>query len=116
MRVRFRLRRLPRMFLLCGDALFDIVVARQHAGGRSLAARPGGAPYNVASGLARLGQPVGFLTVLCDDVLGRRLLSFIEPAGVGLSYAVRSERPTAFSLVDLEDAKNLGEGKEVYVS
>lgn len=92
------------MFLVCGEALFDIFVAGQRADGLALDARPGGSPYNVAIGLARLGQPVEFFTGLCDDVLGRRLLSFIEPAGVGLSYAVRSERPTAFSLVDLDAA------------
>jgi fructokinase len=92
------------MFLVCGEALFDIFVTAQRADGLALDARPGGSPYNVAIGLARLGQPVEFLTGLCDDVLGRRLLSFMQPAGVGLKHAVRSERPTAFSLVDLDAA------------
>lgn len=92
------------MFLVCGEALFDIFVTGQRADGLSLDARPGGSPYNVALGLARLGQPVEFLTGLCDDVLGRRLLSFMRAEGIGLTHAVPSRRPTAFSLVDLDAA------------
>ena len=90
------------MFLVCGEALFDIFVAGQRSGGLALDARPGGSPYNVAIGLARLGQPVEFFTGLADDVLGRRLLSFMRAEGIGLNHAVKSLHPTAFSLVDLD--------------
>lgn len=92
------------MFLVCGEVLFDIFVAGQRGDGLSLDARPGGSPYNVAIGLARLGQPVEFLTALGDDVLGRRLLPFMKREGVGLTHAIRSDRPTALSLVDLDAA------------
>lgn len=92
------------MFLVCGEVLFDIFVSGQRGDGLSLDARPGGSPYNVAIGLARLGQPVEFLTGLGDDVLGRRLLPFIRREGVGLAHAVKSDRPTALSLVDLDAA------------
>lgn len=92
------------MFLVCGEVLFDIFVSGQHNDGLSLDARPGGSPYNVAIGLARLGQPVEFLTGLGDDVLGRRLLPFMKREGVGLTHAVKSDRPTALSLVDLDAA------------
>jgi fructokinase len=92
------------LFLVCGEALFDIFVTGARGDGLSLDARPGGSPYNVAIGLARLGQPVEFLTGLSDDALGRRLLPFLEREGVGLKHAVRSQRPTAFSLVDLDAA------------
>lgn len=92
------------MFLICGEALFDIFVTGQRTDGLTLDARPGGSPYNVAVGLARLGQPVEFLSGLCDDVLGRRLLSFMRAEGIGLTHAVPSRRATAFSLVDLDAA------------
>lgn len=92
------------MFLVCGEALFDIFVTGQRADGLTLDARPGGSPYNVALGLARLGLPVEFLTGLCDDVLGRRLLAFMQAERIGLTHAVPSRRSTAFSLVDLDAA------------
>lgn len=90
------------MFLVCGEVLFDVFVTGQRRDGLWLDARPGGSPYNVAIGLARLGQSVEFLTGLGDDVLGRRLLSFMQREGVGLTHVVRCDRPTALSLVDVD--------------
>jgi fructokinase len=90
-------------FLVCGEALFDIFVAGRRDDGLALDGRPGGSPYNVAVGLARLGQRVEFLTGLADDVLGRRLLGYMAAAGIGLEHAVASDRPTAFSIVDLDE-------------
>ena len=90
------------MFLVCGEALFDVFVAEKRSDGLGLDARPGGSPYNVALGLARLGQEAEFFTGLSEDLLGRRLLAFMEAAGIGLKHAVRSGRPTALSIVDLD--------------
>jgi len=92
------------MFLVCGEALFDVFVAEQRADGLALDARPGGSPYNVALGLTRLGQETEFFTGLSNDLLGRRLLRFMQAAGIGLHHAVRSDRPTALSIVDLDAA------------
>jgi len=92
------------MFLVCGEALFDVFVAEERPEGLALDARPGGSPYNVALGLARLGQPVQFFTGLSDDLLGRRLLDYLKAGGVGLDLAVRTGRPTALSIVGLDAA------------
>jgi fructokinase len=89
------------MFLICGEVLFDVFVSAERPDGLSLDARPGGSPFNVALGLARLGQPTQFMTGLSRDVLGRRLAAFIEASGVGTDCAVRCTRPTALSVVDL---------------
>jgi fructokinase len=97
--------------------LFDIAAAEDDAPalrGRAAGRRPRArrvcgeaarraSPYNVAVGLARLGRRVEFLTGLADDVLGRRLLGYMEAAGIGLEHAVASDRPTAFSIVDLDE-------------
>ena len=51
------------MFLVCGDALFDMFLEREDGpGSATYAARAGGSPFNVAIGLARLGVPAAMLT------------------------------------------------------
>lgn len=45
------------MFLVCGEALMDVFAAGETATGMTLDARVGGSPFNVAVGLARMGQP-----------------------------------------------------------
>lgn len=90
------------MFLVCGEALFDVFVAEQRADGLALDARPGGSPYNVALGLARLGQRAEFFTGLSDDLLGRQLLGYLQAGGVGLAHALHTKRQTALSIVGLD--------------
>ncbi|WP_257132665.1 PfkB family carbohydrate kinase, partial [Streptomyces sp. rh195] len=55
----------PRSVLVLGEALVDLVPADGDAGVR--AAQPGGAPANVAVGLARLGGRPSFVGGLGDD-------------------------------------------------
>ncbi len=91
------------MFLVCGEVLFDVFVAEQRADGLTLDARPGGSPFNVALGLARLGQKTEFFTGLSLDLLGQHLADFMQGNAVGLRHTVRSDRPTAISLVGFAD-------------
>ena len=46
------------MFIVCGEALFDVFATGHTASGMAFDGRIGGSPFNVAVGLARLGQPV----------------------------------------------------------
>ena len=45
------------LFVVCGEALFDVFAAGDTPAGMMLDARIGGSPFNVAMGLRRLGQP-----------------------------------------------------------
>ncbi len=87
------------MFVLCGEALWDLFAVE----GERLAfdARPGGSPFNVAIGLARLGQPAALLTGISTDRLGERLLARLRSEGVDTRLLVRTPRPTAISLIDV---------------
>ncbi len=89
------------MFLVCGEALFDFFLRPSAAEAFCFDAVPGGSPFNVALGLARLGQGVEFFSGVSSDLLGKRLAPFMENEGVGLTYAVRSTHPTALSIVAL---------------
>jgi fructokinase len=91
------------MFLVCGEALFDLFLESETGpAAATYAARAGGSPFNVAIGLARLGQPSGLLTGLSTDLLGERLAAVLEAEGVSTRYAIRTDRPTTISLVGLD--------------
>jgi fructokinase len=78
------------MFVVCGEALMDVYVRDSTATGLLLDARVGGSPFNVAVGLARLGQPVQFLCPLSLDVPGERLMQTLRDEGVGTALVARN--------------------------
>jgi fructokinase len=91
------------MFLVCGEALFDFFLESEAGpAAATYAARAGGSPFNVAIGLARLGQASGLLTGLSGDLLGQRLRQVLEAEGVSTRYAIPTDRPTTLSLVGLD--------------
>ncbi len=89
------------MILVCGEALFDIFIDEDRGASLSLDARPGGSPFNVALGLARLGQRVGFLCPLSQDLLGERLLRQLAIEGVATDFIQRRRANTTLSVVGL---------------
>ena len=60
------------MFIVCGEALFDVFATGATATGLGFDGRIGGSPFNVALGLARLGQPVGFFGGIGTGFAGER--------------------------------------------
>jgi len=93
------------MFLVCGEALFDLFLESESGpASATYAARAGGSPFNVAIGLARLGNASGLLTGLSTDLLGQRLSQVLADEGVSTSYAIATDRPTTISLVGLDAA------------
>lgn len=88
------------MFLVCGEALYDVFTGETSADGAlAMTARAGGSPFNVAIGLARLGTPVSFLGGVSRDRLGELLFQRLRSEGVDTRFVVLSDRPTTLSLV-----------------
>jgi fructokinase len=87
------------MILVCGEALIDLFVGRPSGFGLATEAVPGGSPFNVASGIARLGSKVGFLSKVSEDFFGRYLVRKLAEAGVDTSFVVPSPLPTTLSVV-----------------
>ncbi|NEC17450.1 PfkB family carbohydrate kinase, partial [Streptomyces parvus] len=75
----------PGSVLVLGEALVDLVPAGEDAAVRVV--QPGGAPANVAVGLARLGGRPSFVGGLGDDVFGSRIEAWLTGAGVDLSLS-----------------------------
>lgn len=84
-----------------GEALLDVV---ELGDDEARLARPGGSPYNVAIGLARLEQPASFLGRISRDPLGTVLRNHAARAGVDLTHVVDTDDPTTVALVELDEA------------
>jgi fructokinase len=92
--------------VLClGEALVDLLPDRR---GRledcdRFEVCSGGAPANVATGLARLGVRVGFRGVVGDDPFGRLLARLLASEGVECALRFTRERPTGMWFVALDE-------------
>jgi fructokinase len=91
-------------FAVCGEALFDVFATADTPTGVSLDARMGGSPFNVAVGLARLGQSVGLVTALSDGFLGERLMAALHEERVDTRLIQRCPAPATLSLVGVDSA------------
>jgi fructokinase len=95
-----------------GEALVDLVYQPGEAGGTDrypadhYVAHPGGSPFNVAIGLARLGQPARLVARLADDTFGRQLRAHAISNGVDLSLAVAAAEQATLAVVGLDAARN----------
>lgn len=92
----------PPRFVVAGEALMDVFVAGATDDGVRLDARVGGSPFNIAVGLARLGQPVAFLGGLSQDLFGERLLRRLRQEGVDTACVQRLPQPTTLSVVGVD--------------
>ncbi len=90
------------MFVVCGEALFDVFATGETPTGMAMDARIGGSPFNVALGLARLGQPVAFLSQVSRGFLGERLMRALAAEGVDITTVQRSDAPTTLSLIGVD--------------
>jgi fructokinase len=85
------------VIVVAGEALVDLVVS-----GDDLVATPGGAPYNVARGCARLGLPTALLASVSSDGFGARLAAGLATAGVSDALLQWTERPTTLAVAELD--------------
>lgn len=63
---------------------------------------PGGSPFNVALGLARLGERVAFASKISSDLFGRFLLERIEKEGIDTRFLLTSSAPCTLAFVAME--------------
>ncbi|MBM3603841.1 MAG: carbohydrate kinase [Alphaproteobacteria bacterium] len=88
------------MILCAGESLIDMVP--QDGAFRPLA---GGAVYNTAIALGRLGQRTGYLWPISRDPFGSQILAPLTEAGVDTTLCPRSDRLTTLALVTLTEGE-----------
>jgi fructokinase len=86
------------MITVAGEALIDLVI---DASG-SVAPLPGGAPFNVARTIARLGGECQYVGRLSDDGFGQDLRSALEDAGVRLAVPDPTPAPTTLAVARID--------------
>ena len=94
------------MVITHGELLIDFVPTVTGVGlidAPAFIKAPGGAPANVAAGLARLGVPAGFLGQVGDDPFGRFLAQMLRDAGVDVTtLSFTAQARTALAFVSLQ--------------
>ncbi len=89
------------MILSCGEALIDMLPRTSTLGEASFAPYAGGAVFNTAMALGRLGAPSGFFSGVSNDMLGEILAETLTASKVDTSLCARSDRPTTVAFVKL---------------
>ena len=93
------------MILCCGEALIDMLQRKSDAGEPAFAPYVGGAVFNTAIALGRLGVPTEFFSGISSDFFGQMLLDSLTANHVGTHYAHISQQPTTLAFVRLTDGQ-----------
>lgn len=93
------------MILCAGEALIDMLPRETSAGEPAFSPYPGGAVFNTAVALARLGTSTGMFTGLSDDLFGDQLLAHLTGNEVDGRFVVTADRPTTLAFVTLTDGQ-----------
>ncbi len=93
------------MILCCGDTLIDMLPRQSAQGEAAFAPYVGGALFNSAIALGRIGVPVGLFTGLSSDFFGRMLGAALAESHVETRYAPVSDHHTTLAFVRLVDGQ-----------
>lgn len=91
------------MILCCGEALIDMLPRETTAGEPAFAPHAGGAVFNTAIALGRLGEDVAMFTGLSSDLFGDTLRETLAASHVDSTPSHVSDRPTTLAFVKLTD-------------
>lgn len=91
------------MILCCGEALIDMLPRETAKQEPAFAPYAGGAVFNTAIALGRLGAPAGYFGGLSTDLFGQLLTDSLTTSRVDSALAPRSDRPTTLAFVTLVD-------------
>ena len=89
------------MILCCGEALVDMIERETVDGHQGYVPFAGGAVFNTAIALGRLGAPASFFTGLSTDLFGDVLRKTLAESHVDIAPCALSSRPTTMAFVKL---------------
>lgn len=90
------------MIVCCGEALIDMI-PQADAQGQTLRPHAGGAVFNTAIALGRLGVESHFLSGVSTDLFGKQLVAELTKSNVATDLLLRSDRPTTLAFVELNN-------------
>lgn len=89
------------MILSCGESLIDMLPRTTTLGEPAFSPYAGGAVFNTAIALGRLGAPSAFFSGISTDMLGEILTDTLAASKVTTDLCARSSRPTTVAFVKL---------------
>lgn len=92
-------------FTAIGEILVDFTPVVEDGATVGFRMHPGGSPYNVAVGLARLGARVEFAGKASTDFFGRFLVAHLEREGVGTRFLSRTAALSTLAFVAIKDGE-----------
>lgn len=93
------------MILCCGEALIDMIPAPTSTGRDGFVPHSGGAVFNTAIALGRLGVQAGFLSGVSNDMFGAQLLASLAASHVNTTHVIRADRPSTLAFVQITDGQ-----------
>lgn len=93
------------MILCCGEALIDMIPSPTEAGREGFVPHSGGAVFNTAVALGRLGIRAGMLSGISNDMFGQQLMAALKASHVDTSNVVASDRPSTLAFVQLTEGQ-----------
>lgn len=87
-----------------GENLVDFIAQPTGVMDIHMEGHPGGAPFNVLAGAARLGLKTSFITKLGRDCFGEFLLAAIRALDIGTEGVVRTDKLTTLAIVALDQS------------
>lgn len=91
------------MIICCGEALIDMLPRSLETGEDVFLPVPGGAIFNTAIALGRLGEDVGFISGISVDMFGEQLIEALKASNVSDKYCIRNDQPSTLAFVKLTD-------------
>ncbi len=89
------------MIISCGDTLMDMLPHTLDTGETAYVPVCGGALFNTAIALGRLGQKTALLTGISTDMFGEQIIKKLMQSNVSIDYCIRTSRPTTMAFVKL---------------
>ncbi|MGJ8625919.1 MAG: carbohydrate kinase family protein [Sulfitobacter sp.] len=93
------------MIICCGEALIDMIPSMDPTGQQAFTPHAGGAVFNTAIALGRLGAPVGFVSGISTDLFGDILLQGLKDSNVETGNVMMSDRRTTLAFVTLKNGQ-----------
>ncbi|MEM1317395.1 MAG: carbohydrate kinase [Pseudomonadota bacterium] len=93
------------MIFSCGEALIDMLPRTVADGETAFLPVAGGALFNTAIALGRLGEDARFVSGISTDLFGEQLMDGLAASNVETSHCIRSDRPSTLAFVQLTDGQ-----------
>ncbi|MBV9788603.1 MAG: carbohydrate kinase [Chloroflexi bacterium] len=94
-------KQMQNLITSMGEILIDFLPIKESGQTVGFLTHPGGAPMNVAIGVARLGQPAAFASKVSSDMFGRYLRDFVTSQGVDPRFMLDSTAQSTLAFVTM---------------